>query len=82
MSHRETSPGRTPIAGRLPGSDRSSVGIYSGRVSKAGIIEALKEARGIVAPAWEKAKKSDPAAIAEREVAGTGWLPAPLRRAA
>jgi hypothetical protein len=43
---------------------------YSGRVSKAGIIEALKEARGIVAPAWEKAKKSDLAAIAEREVAG------------
>jgi ParB family chromosome partitioning protein len=55
---------------------------YFGRVSKAGIIEALKEARGTVAPAWEKAKKSDLAAIAEREIAGTGWLPAPLKRAA
>lgn len=40
---------------------------------------ARKEARGTVAPAWEKAERSDLAAIAEREVAGTGWLPAPLR---
>lgn len=55
---------------------------YFGRVSKASIIEALKEARGTVAPAWEKAKKSDLAAIAEREIADTGWLPAPLKRAA
>jgi ParB family transcriptional regulator, chromosome partitioning protein len=53
-----------------------------GRVSKAGIIEALKEARGTIAPAWKKARKSDLAAIAEREIAGTGWLPAPLKRAA
>ncbi len=44
------------------------------------MIETLKEARGTVAPAWEKGEKSDLAAIAEREVAGTGWLPAPLRR--
>jgi ParB family transcriptional regulator, chromosome partitioning protein len=42
----------------------------------------LRDARnGAVAPAWLKAKKADLAAIAEREVADTGWLPAPLRRA-
>jgi len=34
------------------------------------------------APAWLKAKKADLASIAEREIAETGWLPAPLRRAA
>jgi hypothetical protein len=38
--------------------------------------------RSTVAPAWEKAKKADLAAIAEREIGGTGWLPAPLKRAA
>jgi len=29
-----------------------------------------------------KAKKADLVAIAEREIAGTGWLPEPLRRTA
>ncbi len=56
---------------------------YFGRVSKPAILDALKEAKGgPVAPAWEKAKKGDLAAIAEREIAGTGWLPVPLRIAA
>jgi ParB family chromosome partitioning protein len=55
---------------------------YFGRVSKAGIIAALKEARGTVAPVGEKAKKSDLATIAEREIADAGWLRAPLKRAA
>jgi len=47
------------------------------------IVETLREARdGAVAPAWLKAKKADLANIAEREVANTGWLPAPLLSAA
>lgn len=54
---------------------------YFGRVSKAQVIEALIEAKGTTAPAWSKAKKSELAAIAERELAGTGWLPLPLRAA-
>ena len=32
--------------------------------------------------AWEKAKKSDLAAIAERELSGSGWLPDMLKAAA
>ena len=56
---------------------------FFGKITKDGIVEALKEARdGAIAPAWLKAKKSDLAAIAEREIAQTGWLPAPLRKAA
>jgi ParB family transcriptional regulator, chromosome partitioning protein len=54
---------------------------YFGRISKSLIIADLKEARGSVAPGWEKAKKGDLAAIAEREIAGTSWLPSPLKRA-
>lgn len=53
---------------------------YFARVSKVQILEALREARNAPpAPAWEKAKKSDIAAIAERETAGSGWLPPSLR---
>ena len=56
---------------------------FFGRLTKTGIVEALTEARdGAVTPAWLKAKKAELATIAEREVANTGWLPAPLRRAA
>jgi hypothetical protein len=51
-----------------------------GRISKNAIIAALQEARGAVAPGWEKAKKCELAAIAEHEIEGTGWLPAPFRR--
>jgi len=32
------------------------------------------------APAWDKLKKSELAALAERETAGRNWLPEPLRR--
>jgi ParB family chromosome partitioning protein len=55
---------------------------YFARVSKTGILEALTEAKGDIAPAWNKAKKGELAVIAERQVADTGWLPAPLRKAA
>ena len=52
---------------------------YFGRVSKAIIIEALRETKGSITPAWSGLKKSDLAALAERQIAGTGWLPEPLR---
>jgi ParB family chromosome partitioning protein len=55
---------------------------YFARISKTAILEALKEVKGATAPAWDKAKKADLAAIAEREIAPTGWLPVPLRKAA
>jgi ParB family transcriptional regulator, chromosome partitioning protein len=54
---------------------------YFGKVSKAQILEALREAKGSVAPAWADMKKADLAALAERQIAGTGWLPEPLRAA-
>jgi ParB family chromosome partitioning protein len=55
---------------------------YFAKVSKTGILEALTEAKGDIAPAWTKAKKGDLATIAERQLAETGWLPALLRKAA
>ena len=55
---------------------------YFSRISKAGIIDALKAYKGSAAPAWDKAKKSDLAAIAERELSGSGWLPDMLKAAA
>ena len=55
---------------------------YFARVSKTGILEALTEAKGDIAPAWNKAKKGELAVIAERQVADTGWLPILLRKAA
>jgi ParB family chromosome partitioning protein len=60
-----------------------TVGNFFGRLTKDRIIDALKDAKGdAIAPAWLKAKKADLAAIAEREIAQTGWLPVPLRKAA
>jgi ParB family chromosome partitioning protein len=52
---------------------------YFGKVSKAQIIEALREVKGAEAPAWSGMKKPALAALAEREIGGTGWLPKPLR---
>jgi len=43
------------------------------------IVDALREMKGAEAPAWNRMKKADLAALAERETAGTGWLPEPLR---
>lgn len=59
-----------------------SAGNYFGRISKAAIIDALTEAKGGIAPAWTKLKKTELAVLAERELAGTGWLPEILRRPA
>jgi ParB family chromosome partitioning protein len=53
---------------------------YFGRIPGAQIVGAMCEAKGInAAPAWAKMKKAELAALAAREVAGTGWLPALLR---
>ena len=52
---------------------------YFGKVSKAQIIEALREVKGDVAPSWSGMKKAELAALAELEIAGTGWLPELLR---
>lgn len=53
---------------------------YFSRVSKAQVLGAIQEAKGNPpAPAWEKLKKAELAALAERETAGTGWLPDVLR---
>ena len=55
-------------------------GNYFSRISKAGIIQALQEAKGTPpAPAWHGMKKSELAALAQREIATTGWLPELLR---
>lgn len=56
---------------------------YFSRVSKGQILGALKEGRNqLPAPAWEKLKKGELAALAERELIGKGWLPEILRPAA
>ncbi len=55
-------------------------GNYFSRISKAGIIQALQEAKGTPpAPAWHGMKKSELATLAQREIAGSGWLPELLR---
>jgi ParB family chromosome partitioning protein len=52
-------------------------------VSKQQVLDALQEGRKQPpAPAWEKLKKPELAALAERELAGTSWLPELLRTAA
>jgi len=53
---------------------------YLGRVSKARILDAVREAKGDgAARLIEHLKKPDMAREAERLLAGTGWLPEPLR---
>src|SRR5262249_25049651 len=57
-----------------------TAGNFFGRLSKPQILRALEEAKGVSpAPAWAKLKKPELAALAERETAGTGWQPKPLR---
>lgn len=56
---------------------------YFARISKAAILQALQEAKGTpLSPATAKLSKTELAAQAARTVAGTGWLPVPLRKAA
>jgi ParB family transcriptional regulator, chromosome partitioning protein len=55
---------------------------YGSKVGKAAIIDAMREVKGDVAPAWGGMKKTDLATLAERTIAGTRWLPEPLREPA
>jgi ParB family chromosome partitioning protein len=53
---------------------------FLGRVTKARIVEAVREVKGgEQAKRIEQLKKSDMAREAERMLAGSGWLPEPLR---
>jgi len=53
---------------------------FFGRVTKARIVEAVREAKGADhAKRIEPLKKGDMAREAERMLAGSGWLPEPLR---
>jgi ParB family transcriptional regulator, chromosome partitioning protein len=53
---------------------------YLGRVPKARILEAVREAKGEAsAQLVDHLKKPDMAREAERLLAGTGWVPEPLR---
>jgi ParB family chromosome partitioning protein len=53
---------------------------YFSRIGKPQILAAIQAAKGQPpAPAWEKLKKAELAQEAERQIAGTGWLPEMLR---
>lgn len=52
---------------------------YFARVSRAEILASIDEAKGGHGPALDKLKKSELAVRAEQLLAGTGWLPKPLR---
>lgn len=55
---------------------------YFSKISKTQMISALQEAKGVPpAPAWASMKKAELAALAEREITGKGWIPAPIRNA-
>ena len=83
------SPGRLAHADRLAealGLDMAEVGwaptteSYLGRVTKARILQAVREAKGpAAAQLIDHLKKTDMASEAERLLAGTGWLPEVLR---
>ena len=61
---------------------RPTVGNYFGRVTKARIVEAVREGAGErAAQLIDHMKKGDMAKEAERLLADTGWLPEPLRSA-
>jgi ParB family chromosome partitioning protein len=59
---------------------RPTVDNYLGRVTKPRILEAVREAKGeSSAQLIDHLKKADMAKEAERLLAGSGWLPEPLR---
>ncbi|RWB72394.1 MAG: DNA-binding protein [Mesorhizobium sp.] len=61
---------------------RPTVGNYFGRVTKARILEAVREGEGErAAQLIDHLKKGDMAKEAERLLADSGWLPEPLRLA-
>jgi ParB family chromosome partitioning protein len=52
---------------------------YFSRVSKTEIVETIREVKGAIVTSSSGMKKADLASLAEREIAGTGWLSAPRR---
>jgi len=53
---------------------------FFAKISKQAMLDSIAEAKGTpCAPAWEKLKKPELAVLAERQTAGTGWLPKPVR---
>src|SRR5207302_5488809 len=57
-----------------------TVDTFFGRVTKVRIVDAVREARGDAqAQLIAHLKKGDMAAQAEQLLAGSGWLPEPLR---
>ncbi|HML92975.1 ParB/RepB/Spo0J family partition protein [Methyloceanibacter sp.] len=59
---------------------RPTVDNYLGRVPKARILEAMREAKGVAASELiDHLKKSEMATEAERLLGDSGWLPEPLR---
>ena len=53
---------------------------FFSRVGRETVIKAVSEAKGTPEKrSWRKMKKSELAALAEREISGTRWLPAPVR---
>lgn len=53
---------------------------FFSRVGRTSVVKAICEAKNVPSKrSWEKMKKSELAKLAEREVAGTGWLPEPLK---
>jgi ParB family transcriptional regulator, chromosome partitioning protein len=50
------------------------------RINRNSILMVLEDAKGVpAAPGWAKLKKAELAPLAARQIAGTGWLPEPLR---
>ncbi len=49
------------------------------RVSKSRIFEAMAEAGSPISADGMKSKKAELAVLAEGKLAGTGWLPEPVR---
>ena len=59
---------------------RPTIDNYLGRITKGRILRAVSEAKGDTAAERIRAfKKADMAKAAEELLAGTGWLPEPLR---
>lgn len=55
---------------------------YFSRIRRSQILAAFDEAKGGHGPALDKLKKTELAIRVEKAVAGTGWLPEPLRTTA